>query len=233
MGKFQDNNYIVIQGFMISELCLKGNELLVYAIIYGFSQDEDNWFTGSLNYIMSAIGCNSKNTVINTIKSLIEKGLIIKENQIINGVTFCKYKCNKNLEIFNSEIVVQNFGGVVQNLDGGSANFAPNNNIYNKKKDNNNKLLLSKEKNENVNFKPPTIDEVKQYCEDRNNNIDAEYFIDYYQSIGWRVGKNKMKDWKACVRTWERNNKLNNKDKTMEENQDRSYIDEFGVFHAY
>lgn len=52
-------------------------------------------------------------------------------------------------------------------------------------------------------FTPPTLDEVKDYCWERNNGIDAQAFIDFYTSKGWMVGKNKMKDWKACVRTWE------------------------------
>ena len=54
-------------------------------------------------------------------------------------------------------------------------------------------------------FVPPTLEEVKAYCIERKNNVDAERFIDYYTSNGWQVGKNKMKDWKAAVRTWERN----------------------------
>lgn len=54
-------------------------------------------------------------------------------------------------------------------------------------------------------FAPPSLDEVKAYCRERQNDVDAERFIDYYTSNGWQVGKNKMKDWKAAVRTWERN----------------------------
>ena len=53
----------------------------------------------------------------------------------------------------------------------------------------------------------PAIEEVAAYCKERNNGIDPHKFYDYYQSNGWMVGKNKMKDWKAAVRTWERNNK--------------------------
>ena len=58
--------------------------------------------------------------------------------------------------------------------------------------------------NSKVRFKKPTLDEVKNYCILRKNNIDAEAFIDFYESKNWQIGKNKMKDWKACVRTWER-----------------------------
>ena len=53
-------------------------------------------------------------------------------------------------------------------------------------------------------FHPPSLEEVTAYCKERNNNVDAQQFIDFYTTKGWMVGKNKMKDWKACVRTWER-----------------------------
>lgn len=60
-------------------------------------------------------------------------------------------------------------------------------------------------------FAPPTVEEVKEYCIERKNNVDAEKFVDYYTSKGWLVGKTKMKDWKAAVRNWERNNFNNSK----------------------
>lgn len=53
-------------------------------------------------------------------------------------------------------------------------------------------------------FTPPTINEVVTYCKERNNSIDAEQFVDFYASKGWKVGREQMKDWKAAVRTWER-----------------------------
>ena len=52
-------------------------------------------------------------------------------------------------------------------------------------------------------FIPPTVDEVRAYCQERQNGVDPQRFVDYYSSNGWMVGKNKMKDWKAAVRTWE------------------------------
>jgi hypothetical protein len=53
-------------------------------------------------------------------------------------------------------------------------------------------------------FSPPAVEEIKKYCIERKNNINPETFIDHYTSNGWMVGKNKMKDWKASVRTWEK-----------------------------
>ena len=52
--------------------------------------------------------------------------------------------------------------------------------------------------------KKPSIDEIKQYCLQRNNGIDAEQFFDFYESKNWYVGKNKMKNWQAAIRTWEK-----------------------------
>lgn len=56
----------------------------------------------------------------------------------------------------------------------------------------------------NKGFTPPTLEEVKNYCKERNNGVNADNFIDFYSSKGWFIGKNKMKDWKAAVRTWEK-----------------------------
>ena len=64
-------------------------------------------------------------------------------------------------------------------------------------------------------FVPPTLEEVKAYCAERKNNVDAERFVNYYESNGWMVGKSKMKDWKAAVRTWEKNS-FDNKKKNVE-----------------
>lgn len=87
-------------------------------------------------------------------------------------------------------------------------NNTSNNNTSNKKE-------IYKEKR----FKKPTLEEVKEYCLERQNNINPELFIDYYESNGWKVGKNPMKDWKACIRTWEKKNtsKVDAREKRIEE----------------
>jgi hypothetical protein len=68
-------------------------------------------------------------------------------------------------------------------------------------------------------FVPPTLEEVRSYCQERKNNVNPEKFIDHYTSNGWMVGRNKMKDWKAAVRTWERNS-------YSEPKEDKSYDSE-------
>lgn len=86
--------------------------------------------------------------------------------------------------------------------------------IDNKEIENDNiKEKENKEKEKHSRFSKPSVEDVAAYCEERKNGIDAQSFIDYYDSVGWMVGPNKhMKDWKASVRTWERNGK--NKTKT-------------------
>lgn len=66
-------------------------------------------------------------------------------------------------------------------------------------------------------FIPPTVEEVSEYCRERGNNVDAQCFVDFYSSKGWYVGKSKMKDWKASVRTWERKERSNNQSRTTED----------------
>ena len=56
-------------------------------------------------------------------------------------------------------------------------------------------------------FKKPSFEEVSQYCIERGNSVDPQRFMDYYESNGWKVGRNPMKDWKAAVRTWEKRDK--------------------------
>lgn len=79
-------------------------------------------------------------------------------------------------------------------------------------------------------FAPPTLEEVKAYCRERGNNVDPERWYDFYQSKGWMVGRNKMKDWKAAVRTWEKEARTGNA-KARKNNTLLNY-DEQGRSHA-
>lgn len=69
-------------------------------------------------------------------------------------------------------------------------------------------------------FTPPTVEEVQEYCFERGNAVDAQSFVDFYTSKGWYVGKTKMKDWKAAVRTWEKNQRQKSKKSKDDEGLD-------------
>lgn len=90
--EIKKESFFTVQAFMVNELKLKSNELLIYAIIFGFSQAENQFFTGSLNYLASWCGISSKTTVKTILNNLIDKGLLEKEDIYKNGVKYCKYK---------------------------------------------------------------------------------------------------------------------------------------------
>lgn len=101
-------------------------------------------------------------------------------------------------------------GGKQKVANQANATFATENEAiaYNKNKnkeedikENTNLTVSIKEKR--TRFSPPTIEEVEAYCKERGNRINPQTFVDFYSAKGWRVGQNPMKDWKACVRTWE------------------------------
>jgi len=126
-------NYLVIQGWMVTELKLSSNNLLTYALIYGFSQDGENEFTGSINYLCKWLNC-SRPTAIKSLKFLIENNLIIKNENIINGVVFNRYKISlwvvKKLNMGSKETLL---GGSKETLPNNTTINNTNNNIDERK----------------------------------------------------------------------------------------------------
>lgn len=110
-SKVKSENFIVVQGWMLKDLGLKGNELLLYACIYGFSQADNQKFTGSLQYLADWTN-STKRSVIKNLQSLQDKGYIVKDDKYINGVKFCEYHAT-------------NFTGVVNKVHGGSEKSSP------------------------------------------------------------------------------------------------------------
>lgn len=173
---------------MRTSLGLKGNELLVFAIIHGYSQSQQGCFYGSLAYLQELTGAASKRTIINTLQDLVAKGYLVKRETTLDGVRRVLYSV--------ADGWCKNYtDGGAKNAPGGSANFAPNNKGID---------IKERDINKATRFVKPTIEEVREYCRERGNDIDPEEFVDFYSSKGWMVGTSPMKDWRACVRTWER-----------------------------
>ena len=123
MITLNDNCFYHVGAWMRTKLNLKGVALEIFAIIYGFSQDGESKFTGSINYLCEWTGV-SRPTVINTLKSLVDDDLIIKETETVNGVTFNHYRANISY--------IVNFTGSKESLLGGSKKSLHNNDsIYN------------------------------------------------------------------------------------------------------
>lgn len=121
------DNYIMIPGWMRTELDLKGNELNLYAIIYGFTQDGETEFSGSIRYMQEWLGAESKQTVFNTLEKLIKRGLIQKRTEVLNGVRHNYYLASPRGSPKIRPPSPNFRPGVVQNLDHPSPNFRPNN----------------------------------------------------------------------------------------------------------
>ena len=116
----KEDNYIVIQGWMRTRLRLRGNDLICFALIYGFSQDGVSEFRGSLRYIREATGVATDQSVLNIIKRLEDMGLVTKTTEVSGGVKSSSYKAYSQ-PLKNREGVLQNLeGGSLKNREGGS-----------------------------------------------------------------------------------------------------------------
>lgn len=192
--------FITIQSWMITDLNLKGNELLLYALIYGFSQDGQNTFNGSLNYMMTWLNCG-KQTILNTLNSLIDKKLIKKEKS--EDKQKCFYKAVKNLDQSKNLTSLKigpdqskNWTGLVQNLDRTSLKIRPNNIIYNN--DNNNYIDNTVDNFKNENFNDDFLQDEK-----KENDEKDEVFIDLAKYLKEFVeSKKKIKITNSQIISW-------------------------------
>ena len=178
--------YTNIPDWMLS-LDLDVYETIILAVIYGFSQDGESTFAGSLKYLCQKAKC-SRRKVTMVLPKLVEKGLIIKIDKEVRGVHLCEYRVSPLC-----------MGGA-SDAPGGGACHAPNN-IENKNIDNNSLYKGSSH------FQKPTIEEIRRYCQESRLDVDAEQFFNFYESKGWVIGKSPMKSWRAAVCTWSRRQK--------------------------
>jgi hypothetical protein len=145
---------------------------------------ERGQFISSLANISNATGISVQ--TIRTILKKLEKTneIELKSTSQYTIVTICKYECYQD------------------------ENETTNKPITNNQQTTNKQLTTSKNeknvKNERSIFIEPTYNEILEYCSERKNGVDVNKFLNFYSAKGWMVGKNKMIDWKACVRTWEK-----------------------------
>lgn len=167
----------------------EGKEADVFAVINGYSQEGQGCYFGSLALLSDYCGIKSKTTTQKILKSLVAKGAILKVEELRNGVKFCSYRVNNNWQ------------GMSKIDTGGISEIDTNN----KREININKDSLYR--GGTPHFQKPSLSEVAAYCRERANKVDPEQFYNFYESNGWKVGKNPMKDWHAAVRTWEKREK--------------------------
>lgn len=194
--RVKEENYIQIQGWMRTKLNLNGNELLLFALIYGFSQDGESKFTGSLKYMCDWIGC-TKPTARKFLESLVQKNLIDKGTNIVNDVQFNFYSISLG--------GVKKFdGGGKEILPGGGKEILPNNNRIN----NNKKSIVERQAAfaDNVRTLKFPLPE-----------LEIDSFISHWTEKNpkgkkMRFELQKVFDIEKRLRTWERNAKKWNRD---------------------
>ncbi len=223
---FKIDNYINVPGFAVVEHKLSGNELLCYSLIYGFTQDEETEFRGSLTYVASALNITKQNAK-KVIDRLLERGLLTKKEMYFSGVKFCHYVANRNSNGV-AEIATgccrNNNGGVAEIATGGMAKTITNNTIRHNSNDNIKDNIadggLFPTAPVTCERKQPDTHEPRcHFAESKFNafadfaaqftapdfaNVDIEY---YYKAVAdWSAqdDKNKKNDWIATARNFMR-----------------------------
>tara|TARA_R100000734_G_scaffold861_1_gene982 strand:- start:302 stop:946 length:645 start_codon:yes stop_codon:yes gene_type:complete len=186
MSVKQPNYYAIISAEVRYDRNLTPHAKLLYAEITAFLDMNGECF--ATNKYFSKLYGKSVVTISKWIRELIENGYITSTFTYKEGT---KEIDRRYLSILKGGIKEKGIGGIKEKFKDNNTSINTNTTYSNNK----------------GRFKKPTVNDIKDYCLERNNNIDGETFYDFYESKDWKVGKNKMKDWKACVRTWEKRNK--------------------------
>ena len=213
----KENNYITIPGFLRTRLDLKGSELIITALIYGYSQDGNSWFMGKTEYIAEWAGITDKN-VLRSLKSLTEKGILEKKEIFVNNrAKRCYYRFNFECsELQNSTVAGCQNSTVNNNIDNNidNDNIKPENEFSglfpeNEKSGNAQKLRGTTEPHKCL-FANSRFSKFEDFekCFDKPEfeQIDILY---YYHSVAdWSASKGRMqKDWIAQTRNFIRGDK--------------------------
>lgn len=201
-----NENSFILCGWMINDLNLSGHELIIYAIIYNFSQEKNSLCFASQEYLGAWTGLSVR-SVRRVLDNLEKNKLISKKISSNENGRFNVYKALRHQNEGEDKMTAPTEGEDIcaegQDICAEGADKNDNCTIYNLKeeyKSNNIGKRTPKKP-----FIKPSLEEVQAYCTEKHYSVNPQRFIDYYDSNGWKVGKNPMKDWKAAVRTWQHN----------------------------
>ena len=169
-------------------------------------------FKGILNYAENGVKANFEDGMVDVVFEMVRQDIDYTSNKYAE---ICKRNA-ENGKLGGRPKNPNKPNGYFENPNKPNGFFEKHNDVDNDvdvdnelldKSNNKEKEIKEKEISISTRFVKPTVEEIKAYCTERNNGIDAQSFFDFYQSKGWKVGNTPMKDWRACVRTWERKNK--------------------------
>ena len=199
-------------------------------------QADDDGFICGVNKIIRMIGASKKDFEILVEKRFIlkfESGVcVIKHWRINNYVPKDRYSPTVYVEEFKKLTIKDNNSYTDMYTEPNTECIQCVQDVYNsytqsrldKSRLDKSSVVESKKESSSGHFVPPSAKIVFEYCKERGNNVDAEKFVNYYESIGWVVGKAKMKDWKAAVRTWEKKDGFVYTEKKQEEKQNKKKL---------
>lgn len=213
------NYYAVIPASVRYDENLTPNSKLLYGEITALCNKEG--YCWATNGYFAELYKTSEKTISRWIKNLEDNKYI---ETMIETFRYNDGTIKKVRYIYLDKSVLDHMDkNVLDHADKSVQDHVDENVSYNIK-DNNNTLTNITNSKGAERFVPPTVEEVRAYCEERENDIDAEYFIDYYETRGWKLkGGDKMKSWKAAIRTWEKRDFGNSGAKTEKKAPTKKY----------
>lgn len=183
--------YAVIPATVRYDESLPPNAKLLYGEITALCNAE-GYCWASNKYFADLYGV-SVSSIKRWIKVLIDRGYITSKLIYKEGSS----------EIETRWVQICTEGGVKNEPTPRIKNEPDNNTSLNTTLNNTNECISKSDKPTRTRFIPPSLEEVQAYCKERNKGVNAEKWYNHYSAVGWKVGRNPMKDWKAAVRTWE------------------------------
>lgn len=197
---------------------------------------DDDGFVASPKKIARGVGCNDDDLRLLASKGYIipfESGVIVIVDWNINN-TLKNDRYHETIFAAERALVSEDSTGrwvlgssMVPDRKQLGSSLEPEHNITKQNRTKQNREKAADKPPRASRFQPPTVEEVRVYCAERKNSVDPERFVDFYESKGWVVGKSKMKDWRAAVRSWERSDsqqKATNKDRIRSYDADESFV---------
>lgn len=198
--------HVLLPGWVLGEKAISHTEKVVLAAIFGFCQDDTSDFHGSLRYLCELTDVKQTSSMCRILKRLVEKGYLTRHVELLlEGKKIHHFRVNPHHFQLLNAANKHPLSDEQHLLPDEQYNIARRTTIplLDEQTD---KKVDKKEIINSVVFKKPTVREVQDFCQQKGYNLDAEHFVAYYESVGWKVGSHPMKSWRHAIITWLKKN---------------------------